>query len=101
MITVECPRCHGSGEHLERGLSGIDGDTSYDTIDCQTCGGAKHVPAAWATAFDETGLESRCDTCRATRPCAIMESPAGDIVIVCAKCAAAMEAVGAVQEAAS
>ena len=101
MNMVNCPRCHGASTEVSRGLTGIDGDTSYDDIDCKTCGGIGRVPAAWAAAFDETGLESRCDTCRATRPCAIMESPTRDIVIVCAKCAAAMETAGVVEEAAS
>jgi len=101
MNMVNCPRCHGSGEQMEHNLTGIDGDTSYDHIDCKLCGGAKRVPAAWAEAWDETGLESRCDHCHARRPCAIMENPAREIVIVCASCAAVMETASVLQEAAS
>ena len=101
MTTAPCPCCNGSGEQVEHNLTCVDGDTSYDTIDCHVCGGAGRVPAAWAVAFEETGPETRCDHCRKSRPCAIMENPAGDIVIVCAQCAAAMETVSAVQEAAS
>lgn len=96
-----CPRCHGSGEQVYHNLSGIDGDTSYDYIDCKLCGGAKRVPAAWAEAWEENGFESRCDHCHTRRPCAIMENPADEIVIVCAKCAAAMETASVLQEAAS
>jgi len=100
-VTVPCPRCHGSGERVEHCLTGVDGDTSYDHIDCRVCGGAERVPAAWAKAWDQNGFESRCDHCRGRRPCAIMENPAGEIVIVCAKCAAATVGASALQEAAS
>ena len=73
----------------------------HDHSDCKLCGGAKRVPAAWAEAWDETGLESRCDHCHARRPCAIMERTADEIVIVCASCAAVMETASVLQEAAS
>ena len=101
MITAPCPICHGSGDEIHHNLTGVDGDTSCDVIDCRVCGGTKRVPAAWAAVWDQNGLESRCDECHARRHCAIMENRRGDIVIVCAKCAAAMENAGALQEAAS
>lgn len=91
MNTITCPRCHGSGEQVEHNLTGVDGDTSYDYIECRMCGGAKRVPAPWAEAWDETGLETRCDGCHAQRPCAIMENASAEIVIICAKCAATMQ----------
>ena len=35
MNTLPCPICNGTGEQREDSLTGIDGDTSYDTIEAE------------------------------------------------------------------
>lgn len=86
MSLVYCPRCHGTGQEAYHGPSGVSGDTSTDWIDCRVCNGSGRVSTAWRAAWQESGMEMRCDECRKLRPVAIMRRHDG-IVILCAACA--------------
>ena len=83
-----CSRCKGTGQEAYHSPSGVEGDTSTHWIDCRMCGGGGRVPAKWRDAWYKSGFEGRCEQCRVGRPTAIMDGPTGDILLICALCAA-------------
>ena len=56
---MKCIECGGRGEVLEYGLCCVEGDTSYEYIPCERCGGAGLEPL-WALLDNDgnDGLEA-------------------------------------------